>query len=442
MSNTFHKFKAETFDEAYQQMVRALGKDAVVVNTTEVTEGGVFGFLGNKMIELTASVPGAAAPRRPSLPEKKYQAAAIASDETVQDTVAYFRQLVEDAQSRMAKKSKEATAATASTAAKPEAETGSTGDILPFRQKRASNEMADLQRELREMREMLQVLVAENPGSGLPAEFISWYRLLIQNGVCRKLSASLIASIVGGSDLGIIKNPRVFQERLKVEMQKRVSVTGGIKLTRGQRRVVALVGATGVGKTTNLAKLAAMFAVKERARVALVTTDTYRVAAPEQLRVYANIIGLPMQVTNTPEELARALHMFDDYDLVLIDTAGGSQFNTSQIDELRVNLEAAPMDDVTLVLSANTQIDELRSAIENFRCLNPNSLLFSKLDETRRFGALFTVAAECRLPVGYFSIGQNVPDDIELASVRTIAKLIIDDGGSSFGPGAKSTGTR
>jgi flagellar biosynthesis protein FlhF len=149
-----------------------------------------------------------------------------------------------------------------------------------------------------------------------------------------------------------------------------------------------------------------------------------------------------MQVTNTPEELARALAMFDDYDLVLIDTAGGSQFNTSQIDELRVNLEAIPIDDVTLVLSANTQLDELRSALENFRRLNPNSLLFSKLDETRRFGALFTVAAECGLPVGYFSIGQNVPDDIELASVRTIAKLTVEDGGSSFGPGAKSTGSR
>jgi flagellar biosynthesis protein FlhF len=149
-----------------------------------------------------------------------------------------------------------------------------------------------------------------------------------------------------------------------------------------------------------------------------------------------------MQVTNTPEELARALRIFEDYDLVLIDTAGGSQFNTSQIDELGLNLDAVHIDDVTLVLGANTQLDELRSAVENFRRLKPNSLLFSKLDETRRFGALFTVAAECGLPVGYFSIGQNVPDDIELASARTITKLIIDDGGSSFGPGAKSTGTR
>ncbi|MCX5770146.1 MAG: 50S ribosome-binding GTPase, partial [Candidatus Hydrogenedentes bacterium] len=290
-----------------------------------------------------------------------------------------------------------------------------------------------------EMREMIQVLMAESPGSDLPAEFISWYRLMVESGVCRTLAATLLSSAIAGSDMNIIRNPRVFQERLKVEMQKRLSVTGGIKLTRGQRRVVALVGATGVGKTTNLAKLAAMFAVKERARVALVTTDTYRVAAPEQLRVYANIIGLPMQVTNTPEELARALHMFPDYDLILIDTAGGSQFNSVKIQELRTNLEAVPMDDVTLVLSANTQIEDLRSAVENFGCLKPNSLLFSKLDETRRFGAMFTIAVESRLPVGYFSIGQNVPDDIELASTRTIGRLIVSDGGNSFGSGAKST---
>jgi len=444
MSQTFHKFRAETFDAAYRKMVQTLGENAVVVNTTEITEGGVLGFMGTKMVELTASVKAAAAPaRRPSLPEKKYQAAALGTDETVSDTVAYFRKLVEDAQERMAKNNAAKPDAAAPGAAAPGAEAKETsGGVVPFRKKQPAGEMAQLQRELREMREMLQVLMAENPASGLPAEFVSWYRLLIQAGVCRKLAANLIASIVGGSDISIIKNPRVFQERLKVEMQKRLSVTGGIKLTRGKRRVVALVGATGVGKTTNLAKLAAMFAVKERARVALITTDTYRVAAPEQLRVYANIIGLPMQVTNTPDELARALGMFKDCDLVLIDTAGGSQFNAGQIQELKTNLDAIAIDDVTLVLSANTQLDELRSAVENFSCLKPNSLLFSKLDETRRFGAMFSIAAEAGLPVGYFSIGQNVPDDIELASARTITRLIIENGGSSFGPGAKTAGVR
>lgn len=433
MSQTFHKFRAETFDEAYQKMVQTLGEGAVVVNTTEVTEGGMLGLMGTKMIELTASLKAAAPARRPSLPEKKYQAAAVGTDETVSDTVAYFRQLVEDAQARMAGND----AAQADT---PDAE--ARGDVVSFRKKQPAGEMADLQRELHEMREMLQVLMAENPASGLPAEFVSWYRVLVQAGVGRKLAATLIASIVGASDLNIIKNPRVFKERLKVEMQKRLSATGGIKLTRGKRRVAALVGATGVGKTTNVAKLAAMFSVNERARVALVTTDTYRVAAPEQLRVYANIIGLPMQVTNTPAELARALAMFKDYDLVLIDTAGGSQFNSKQIRELKANLDAIAIDDVALVLSTNTQLEELRSAVENFGCLKPNSLLFSKLDETRRFGAMFTIAAEAGLPVGYFSIGQNVPDDIELASTRTITRLIIADGGSSFGPGAKSAGVR
>jgi flagellar biosynthesis protein FlhF len=438
MSNTFHKFKAETFDEAYRQMVRALGKDAVVVNTTEVTEGGLFGFLGNKMIELTASVPGPAAPRRPSLPEKKYQeAASVGSDEAVQDTVAYFRRIVADAQSRIARHAAQNQKGDEPNAPSPDTKT----PVRPTKPATpAAQDFDAVQRELREMREMLQILVSENPASGMPPEFAECYHGLIEHGVCRKLAGGLVSSVVAGSDLDIIRNPRVFYERLKMEMQKLLCVTGGIKVVKGQRRVVALVGATGVGKTTNLAKLAAIFAVERRARVALVTTDTYRVAAPEQLHVYANIVGLPMQVTHSAEELVKALNLYQDHDLVLIDTAGGSQFNREKIEELYVNLKAVRLDDVILVLSANTQLDELRSTMESFGRLNPTELLFSKLDETRKFGILFTAAVESGLPVGYLSIGQNVPDDIELASVRTIARLLINEGGSLFGSGAKSTG--
>jgi flagellar biosynthesis protein FlhF len=196
------------------------------------------------------------------------------------------------------------------------------------------------------------------------------------------------------------------------------------------------VGATGVGKTTNLAKLAAQFSVQHRARVGLITTDTYRVAAPEQLRVYANIIGLPMLIANDAAELLRGLKEFEDYDLVMIDTVGGSQFNLDQIRELQAILDPARLDEVTLVLSANTQLTELRSAVKNFGCLVPTSLLFSKLDETQYFGALLTVAAESGLPLGYFSTGQNVPNDIELASPGKVVKLLFSEGGRPVGSGA------
>lgn len=160
MGQMIHKFKAETFDEAYQLMVRTLGRNAVVVNTTEVSEGGVFGLLGRKMIELTASAPtDPAPPRRRSLPEKKYEAqrpAPIGSDETVSDTVEFFKQVVADAQARMAKHAG---------AAPEKSETPSAVATAP---EAPPAGLEDLQREIREMRETMQVLIAETPAAGLP----------------------------------------------------------------------------------------------------------------------------------------------------------------------------------------------------------------------------------------------------------------------------------
>lgn len=425
MGQTFHKFKAETFDAAYQQMLRTLGKDAVVISTTEVKEGGLLGLLGHTLVELTAAqsdVSAGGVARRPSLPEKKYLTcgAAVGSEETVNETVAFFRQLVNDTRTR----------------AKPQAKPESPS-ILPFRRKVVPPpSVEDLHRDMQEMRQLLRMLVAESPCSGLPPEFVSHYRALVDQGVARKLAAALVGAVVKNGDHGVLRNPRVFTERLRLEIQKRVAVTHGIKLKRGMRRTIAFVGPTGVGKTTNLAKLAALLAVRDRARVACVTMDTYRIAAPEQLRAYADIIGLPMRFTNDTTELLRALQAFRGYDCVLMDTAGGSQFNLDQIREMKSVFEVVPPDEVMLVLGANTQLEELQSAVSSFRCLKPTSLLCSKLDETRRYGALFTIAAEAGLPLSYFSTGQNVPDDIDLATPSKVAKLVLNHGGNRSGSGA------
>ena len=439
MGQTFHKFRAATFDEAYQKMVRALGDDALVINTAEVTEGGILGLGGRKVIELTATPPvqgRLAAARRPSLIEKRYaaQGATLGSDETMNDTIAYFRQVVSDAQARMA------VGKGLQPLVSPPLRRDKPGSILPFpRGADSARDTEGVQRELQEMRQLLQALVKESPDAVMPAEFLPHYHALLERGVARAVAASLVAAVLRESDPSVLRNPRVFRERLRMEMHKRISVTRGIQLVRGRRRTVALVGATGVGKTTNLAKLAALFAVQERAPVGLITMDTYRVAAPEQLRVYANIMGLPMRITNDAAELTYALNAFREYDLVLMDTAGGSQFNQEQIRELKSLLDIARPDEVMLVLPANMQVEELRSVVESFRCTNPTSLLFSKLDETRRYGALFSIAVEANLPLSYFSVGQNVPDDIELATPSKTAKLLLEDSDSRVGSSAKSS---
>jgi len=299
--------------------------------------------------------------------------------------------------------------------------------VVPFPKKQPETNTAEsMRQQMREMREMLQVLMAESPGAGLPPEFAPHYRHLVEVGVTRKAAASLVASAAHESNAEVLRDPLVFRERLKVEIRKRVNVTGGFGLTAGTCRVVALVGATGVGKTTTLAKLAALYALRERARVALLTADTYRVGATDQLLKYANIIGIPMKVVHDGREMAAARREFADCDLLLMDTAGGSQFNTKQIQELKLVLTAAQPDEICLVLSATTQLDDLRSIAANFGCLKPSSLIFTKLDETRRFGSLFSVLTELGRPVSHLSIGQNVPDDIVLAHPGMIANLVLE----------------
>ncbi|MCC6698977.1 MAG: flagellar biosynthesis protein FlhF [Candidatus Hydrogenedentes bacterium] len=438
MAQEFHRFKAESLDEAYNLMRERLGDEAIVVRTAQIKDGGIFGFMGKPMIELTATGPetrGAA--RKRSAVERRYASAsmpkppvadtpapaaatakaAVGSDEAVADSVAYFQQLVSDAQKRLGVRPQ---------SRGPQASAEAVAPIIPFRRPKEESAPDAVRKELRELRELVEVLVAESPGSGVPAECAPLYKRLIDCGTSRKAAAALLAGVVRNSDLDIMRDARVVTQRLAFEVAKQVRVTGGITVTAGTRRIVALVGATGVGKTTNLAKLAAHFAVREHARVALVTADTYRVAAPEQLRVYANIIGIPMHVVNDPAEMQETLRKLREFDLIFVDTAGGSQFNKGQLREMREMLAAASPDETMLVMGANTQLDDLRQIVLNFAPLRPTSLFFSKLDETRRYGSLYTILTEAELPLSYFSVGQNVPEDLVLAKPEMVSGLLLE----------------
>jgi flagellar biosynthesis protein FlhF len=445
----FHKIRGHTLEEAYRKMRRRYGADAIVVRTATVMEGGILGFFGRKMIEVTASVPDAPGQQQRPLTaaERKYRSQPPAL--TGSDTIHFYEQLVRDAQQRMSGAApapppqQRPVETQAHVAPRPVAEAGfGRGDggaapdaraaspVLPFPKPRpqtqADPQQESLRREMQEIREMLQVLYSESPGAGLPAEFAPHYRALVERGVSRKVAAQLIGAVVRDSDLQLLRDPRVFSERMRVEIRKRVYTTGGLALHGGERRIVALCGATGVGKTTNLAKLAAQFSVKERARVGLISADSYRIAASEQLRVYANIIGVPFHAVNDANEMRAALDATRGCDLVFIDTAGGSQFNLEQINELKTLLLAAQPHETLLVLSAPTQVDDLRNVVSNFKCVHPTSLMFTKLDETRQYGALFSVLVESELPLAYVSTGQNVPDDIALAKPEIVANLLLE----------------
>jgi flagellar biosynthesis protein FlhF len=460
MRQRFHKFRASTLDDAYLAMRQALGDEAIVVRTTTVADGGWLGrVLGQKSVELTASVTidddsALSRPRKPTPLERKYQSAGdlraimpgeVGSDDRVRETVAFFRNLVADAQRRAGiaapDREREDTAPTSAPTQSISRNEGP-ADVIPFESARRAEpdamDAAELRENLEEMREMLGVLYAEMPGAGLQSEFVPHYQMLLSHGVSRKRAAALVQAAASRGDVRAFRSPRVFLERLKMEIRRDLSVTGGIALEAGRRKVVALVGATGVGKTTNLAKLGALYSVQERARVGVITTDTYRVAATDQLEVYAGIIDVTMHIVHDAGEMRTALRAFADRDLVLIDTAGGSPFNRTQMTEIRDLIEAAQPDEVHLLVSANVALEDARDVITHFSILKPTALFFTKLDETRRYGQLYSLAAEAGLPLSYLSVGQNVPDDIMPASPGTIAKLVVEGGDSRGGTSTKS----
>lgn len=456
MAQTFHKFKAESLDQALRAMRKKLGAEAIVVRTATVTEGGILGVFGRQMVEVTASAPKPRPNPRPlTSVEKKYRmsGAAPKGDKQAQDKVAYFEKLIAEAQRRIGSAEGHSTRTRPARGASVNhlAEGNAAVDFaepldrpLDRPQPKPASATHDLRNDIRELREMLQVLSAEMPDAQLPAEFMPHYHALLERGVNRNAAAGLVISAAksgaakDGGPSGL-RDPRIFRERMKMEIRKAIRVTGGIGLAAGTCQVVALVGPTGVGKTTNLAKLAALFAVRERARVGLVTADTYRVAALEQLRTYANIIGLDMKIAHEPKEMAEAIRAYHGYDLVLIDTAGGSPFNNEQMKDVRDLLDAAQPDEVMLLLGASTSLEDLRQVVTRFSCMKPASLLFTKLDETRRFGSLYCLAAEVGLPLSYFSVGQNVPDDVTLAHPGMVAKLVMEGGEKRGRASAKSS---
>jgi flagellar biosynthesis protein FlhF len=189
--------------------------------------------------------------------------------------------------------------------------------------------------------------------------------------------------------------------------------------------VVALIGTTGVGKTSMIAKLAAHYTLEHHKNVALLTIDDYRIGAIEQLNAYARIIGLPLERASTPAELKARLREFKKYDLILIDTPGFSQNNPSQIEEIASCLEKIHHIQILLVLSASTKQKELLDTIRQLGPSGAQQLIFTKLDESITYGNLLNILLRSNLPMSYFSRGQQVSDDIEAATIETLVDLIL-----------------
>jgi flagellar biosynthesis protein FlhF len=248
---------------------------------------------------------------------------------------------------------------------------------------------------------------------------------MIEADVDETIARGYIDRICANRNSHELSDPMLVKSRLAQMLEDEISVTGPIVANSEACRVVALVGPTGVGKTTTIAKLAANYRLRDKRRVGLITVDTYRVAAVEQLRTYADIIDLPMEVVATPREMREAVARMSHLDMVLMDTAGRSPRDEVRIQELKSMLAEAQADEVHLVLSSTASSKGLLAAAERFAEVGTTAVLLTKVDEATGLGHLISMLRTCRLPVSYLTDGQNVPDDIQTANRRQLAYALL-----------------
>jgi flagellar biosynthesis protein FlhF len=212
---------------------------------------------------------------------------------------------------------------------------------------------------------------------------------------------------------------------LRQTVARSIRLTGPIHCPIGERRVVALVGPTGVGKTTTIAKLAAGFRLEAKRRVGLITIDTFRIAAVQQLQAYAEIMDLPMEVVDDPKQMQAALDRLADVDLVLIDTAGRSPRSEARVAQLRTLLQAAAPNETHLVISATSSRETITNILDGFAPVQPTAMILTKLDEAVQTAGPLSALVGRQLPINYITNGQQVPDDIRRADAGTLTQPLL-----------------
>ena len=212
-----------------------------------------------------------------------------------------------------------------------------------------------------------------------------------------------------------------------IHVLRGMGITAGpIRIKPEKQKVITFIGPTGVGKTTTIAKIAAIQAVKMKKQVALITLDNHRIGGIDQLKIYAKIIGIPIEVASTEKEFKECLKRLKDKDLILIDTAGIGQTNEYKFTELRIFFNKVRCAETCLLLSATTKNDDLVDILAKFKVFPISKLLFTKLDESTSYGNIFNQLIRSKIPVSYLTNGQQVPEDIETATLEKMVDLIIN----------------
>ncbi len=387
------KFQAASEQEALQLAKQELGKDVIITHIKSIKPKGIYRLFKKPVVEVTAAVDRDETyerePLRPAYPETMPQSLLDIRLPKETEHSSAIEQKLDSLQTMLEKQLKEQTAAP-----------------------------APAEKEEKEPEEMTKTMACVR----------MIYNQMIDNEVEEVYANKVIAEIEHS-----LKPDTSVDNILSGIYQKLVLKLGQTKpleFEEGNTKFVFFIGPTGVGKTTTIAKLASTLKINRKAKVAMFTADTYRIAAVDQLRSYANILNIPLRVIYSEEELKEAVEDFSSYDIVLVDTAGRSHKNKEQRDDMECLLHAVPEEkrEIFLVLSVTTKYRDLIKITEAYSEITNYNLIFTKLDETGAIGNIFNVRMLTEAPLSYTTFGQNVPDDIAQINPQSIAKQLLGGG--------------
>ena len=405
------KFVGKTEEEALDAARKELGSGIVTMNVKDVKKKGIAGVLGSKQVEVTVALEEdnesiravrreISAPRQEAASGTPDSLAARNASSLMTESSQNIEKKLDSLQTLLVSRLQQ--------------EENAKSEQPEHREETAvKEEVSDKEPEVQELTEQ--------------EKFIRLlYNTMLENEVDEKYANQIIGEVdkTEKPDVPIDFILANVYQKMILKFNKAKGITPAEKAPK----VVLFMGPTGVGKTTTIAKIASSFTVDEKKKVALLTADTYRIAAAEQLRTYANILEVPFRVVYAPEDVKAAINDLHGFDYIFVDTAGHSHQNEEQLANMKKLLET--ISEIAeyqafLVLSATTKYKDLLKIASNYRDITDYQLIFTKLDETATLGNLLNVKLHTDTPIAFVTCGQNVPDDIELFNPQKTVKQLL-----------------
>lgn len=406
------KFVGKTETEAIEIAKKELGNDVVIMNVKNVKNKGLFSMFQKKMIEVTAARE-----------EETERFNTFQSTENIVKNSAYVNATpkssyeteghssIVDGAKNIEEKLETLQNLLVSQLSKPN-----------FESEKIKEEYSDEKKSISKDNEVDEKSEKDNENT----KFMKLlYNTMIENEVDEKYANVIL------EEVDKIQKPNMPFDHLLASIYQRIILkfgkTESISPAQNGSKVILFLGSTGVGKTTTIAKIASQFSVSGK-KIAMLTADTYRIAAAEQLRTYANILHVPFRVIYTKEEMISAIKAFYEFDYIFIDTAGHSYQNEEQISQMKEMIESIATiaeSQIYLVLSATTKYKDLIKIADSYKAISDFQMIFTKLDETSSLGNLLNLKMHTDSSIAYVTYGQNVPDDIEVFNPQKTVKLLL-----------------